>query len=94
MRGLGFKGCIKVRTDPGVGTDPAVEARVNHPQSNGKIERFHKSLKQECIRVTPMATLEEARKLIDGYVIDYNENRLHSALKYLTPADRRDRRDN
>ena len=34
-----------------------------------------------------MTTLEEARKLIDGYVIDYNENRLHSALKYLTPAD-------
>lgn len=63
------------------------KARVNHPQSNGKIERFHKSLKQECIRVTPMATLEEARKLIDSYVIDYNENRLHSALKYLTPAD-------
>jgi len=63
------------------------KARVNHPQSNGKIERFHKSLKQECVRVTPMTNLEEARKLIDDYIIDYNENRLHSALKYLTPAD-------
>ena len=63
------------------------KARVNHPQSNGKIERFHKSLKEECVRVTPMANLEEARKLINDYVIDYNENRLHSALKYLTPAD-------
>lgn len=34
-----------------------------------------------------MTSLEEARKLIDDYVIDYNENRLHSALQYLTPAD-------
>lgn len=30
------------------------KAKVNHPQSNSKIERFHKSLKQECIRVTAM----------------------------------------
>ncbi len=63
------------------------KARVNHPQSNGKIERFHKSLKEECVRVTAMTNLEEARKLIDAYVIEYNENRLHSALQYLTPAD-------
>ena len=62
-------------------------ARVNHPQSNGKIERFHKSLKQECVRVTAMTDLGEARRLIDGYVVDYNENRLHSALQYLAPAD-------
>ncbi len=34
-----------------------------------------------------MNNLEEARKLIAGYVIKYNENRLHSALQYLTPAD-------
>lgn len=63
------------------------KARVNHPQSNGKIERFHKSLKEECVRVTAMTDLEEARILIDAYIIDYNENRLHSALQYLTPSD-------
>jgi hypothetical protein len=39
--------------------------------------------------ITAMTNLEEARILIDAYVIDYNynENRLHSALQYLTPAD-------
>ncbi len=62
-------------------------ARPYHPQSNGKIERFHKSLKGECVRVTAMADLEEARRLIAEYVEEYNTQRLHSALNYLTPAD-------
>jgi len=62
-------------------------SRPNHPQSNGKVERFHKSLKGECVRVTAMAGLEEARRLIARYVEEYNTRRLHSALNYLTPAD-------
>ena len=62
-------------------------ARPHHPQSNGKMERFHKSLKVECVRVTAMADLDEARRLIGQYVEEYNTQRLHSALHYLTPAD-------
>jgi putative transposase len=62
-------------------------ARMGHPQSNGKIERFHQSLKRECVRQTAMADLEEARRLIARYVEQYNTQRLHSALHYLTPAD-------
>jgi len=62
-------------------------SRPRHPQSNGKVERFHKSLKGECVRVTAMADLEEARRLIAEYVEEYNTRRLHSALNYLTPAD-------
>jgi len=62
-------------------------SRPRHPQSNGKVERFHKSLKRECVRVTAMADLEEARRLIAKYVEQYNTRRLHCALNYLTPAD-------
>ena len=62
-------------------------ARVRHPQSNGKLERFHKSLKGECVRQTAMTDLEEARRLIAQYVEQYNTKRLHSALQYLTPDD-------
>lgn len=62
-------------------------ARVRHPQSNGKIERFHKSLKGECVRQTAMADLAEARRLVAQYIEQYNTKRLHSALHYLTPAD-------
>ena len=37
--------------------------------------------------MTAMADLEEARRLIAEYVEEYNTQRLHSALNYLTPAD-------
>jgi transposase InsO family protein len=61
--------------------------RPNHPQSNGKIERFHKSLKQEFVRITSFSNLEEARRLISEYVEEYNTKRLHASLNYLAPAD-------
>ena len=40
------------------------KARVRHPQSNGKIERWHKSIKTECVRRTPLGDLEEAREVV------------------------------
>src|SRR5260370_20762487 len=59
-----------------------------YPQSNGKIERWHKSLKRECIRPLTPLTLEDARRLIQIYVDHYNTVRLHSAIGYVTPQDR------
>ena len=58
-----------------------------YPQSNGKIERFHRSLEDECIRTTSLINLEDARKQIADYVDHYNNKRLHSALFYLRPVD-------
>jgi putative transposase len=57
-----------------------------YPQSNGKIERWHRSLKAECIRPGVPLCLEDARRLVASYVSHYNEVRLHSALGYVTPA--------
>lgn len=59
-----------------------------HPQSNGKLERWHGSLKQECVRLASLASWEEAQRRIAAYVDHYNNVRLHSALGYVTPADR------
>jgi putative transposase len=59
-----------------------------YPQSNGKIERWHGTLKRNCIRPNVPLSLEEARRLVAEFVEDYNERRLHSALGYVTPADR------
>jgi putative transposase len=58
-----------------------------YPQSNGKLERWHKSLKSECIRPLTPLTLEDARRLIQSYVDRYNRVRLHSAIGYVTPQD-------
>jgi putative transposase len=56
-----------------------------YPQSNGKIERWHRSLKSDCVRPAQPETLEDAQRLVTRYVTYYNEVRLHSALGYVTP---------
>jgi putative transposase len=61
-----------------------------YPQSNGKVERFHQSLKRECIRPRTPLSLDHARTLVAGFVDHYNNVRLHSAIGYITPKDRLD----
>ena len=59
-----------------------------YPQSNGKMERWFKTLKGECIRVKTPLSLEDARRLVAEFVTHYNTVRLHSAIAYITPADK------
>ena len=59
-----------------------------YPQSNGKLERWHGTLKCECIRPAAPASLKEARCRVADYVEHYNHVRLNSAIGYLTPADK------
>jgi putative transposase len=59
-----------------------------YPQSNGKIERWHKTLKQTTIRPHCPQTLDEARALVERFVVDYNTVRLHSAIGFIAPADK------
>jgi putative transposase len=59
-----------------------------YPQSNGKKERWYQTLKKECIRRDTPLSLEDARRVVALYVEHYNQVRLHSALGYLTPADK------
>src|SRR5712691_2652416 len=64
-----------------------------YPQSNGKLERWHKSLKTEAVRPGSPLTQEDARRLIWAYVEHYNTVRLHAAIGYVTPADKLAGRD-
>jgi hypothetical protein len=64
-----------------------VRTSVNHPQANGKIEAFHKTIKNECIRQKSLLDLADARKVVGEYVHDYNHVRLHSGIQYITPFD-------
>jgi len=59
-----------------------------YPQSNGKLERWNKSIKSECIRPGVPLSVDDAERLIAQYVTVYNEQRLHSALGYITPVAR------
>jgi putative transposase len=74
-----FKEFIRVSGMTHVRTSPY------YPQSNGKIERWHKSLKGECIRPRTPLSLEDARRLVESYVEHYNDVRLNSAIGYITP---------
>jgi len=56
-----------------------------YPQSNGKIERWHQSLKGECIHPGVPLSIEDPRRLVGRYVDHYNRVRLHSAIGYVTP---------
>ncbi len=59
-----------------------------YPQSNGKLERWHASLKQECIRPKSPLSLEDARSTVADFVFNYNNIRLHSALGYVAPVNK------
>lgn len=64
-----------------------VRTSVYYPQSNGKIERFHGTIKSEAIRKQSYLSGDDARRQIADYIRIYNEVRLHSALYYLTPKE-------
>jgi len=77
-----FKEFIRVSGMTHVRTSPY------YPQSNGKIERWHQTLKSDCIRPHVPLSVEEARQLVERFVDEYNHARLHSSIGYITPADK------
>src|SRR5450631_1670183 len=76
-----FKEFIRISGMTHVKTSPY------YPQSNGKIERWHKSLKGACIRPGTPLSLDDGRRLVCDYVAHYNNVRLHSAIGYVAPKD-------
>lgn len=64
-----------------------ITTSVKYPQSNGKIERFHRSINQECLRIISPVTFDEYKIYVEDYVNFYNTKRLHASLSYLTPED-------
>lgn len=69
-----FKEFIRLWQTSHVMTSP------HYPQSNGKIERFHRTLKAGAIRPKTPLCLEDARCIVGAFIEDYNCVRLHSAI--------------
>jgi transposase InsO family protein len=61
-----------------------VKIRPYHPQSNGIEERFHRTLRNECI--SRYENLIDAKRKVGMWIEYYNNQRLHSSLKYMPPA--------
>lgn len=65
-----------------------VKTSPYYPQSNGKLERYHRTLKSDCIRPNTPLSLEDAQRVVSDFVEHYNNNRLHSSIDYVSPLDK------
>jgi transposase InsO family protein len=79
-----FKEFIRISGMTHVKTSPY------YPQSNGKLERYHKTIKGDCIRVKTPLSLADCVRIVAEFVEHYNNRRLHSAINYITPKDKLD----
>ena len=77
-----FKEFIRISGMTHVKTSPY------YPQSNGKLERYHRTIKSTCIRANTPLSLDDCQRLVTDFVDRYNNRRLHSAIGYITPADK------
>lgn len=63
-------------------------SRIKRPQTNGKIERFHQTLKKELLQYQYYLNLDDAQKSFDKWRLEYNFERPHEALNLKTPGSR------
>src|SRR5205807_9506139 len=70
-----------------------VKTSPYYPQSNGKIERWHRTLKGDCIRTETPLSLEDAQRIVARYVEHYNNTRWHSAIGSIAPKDKLEGRE-
>lgn len=64
-----------------------IPTRAHHPQSNGRLERFHRTTKEEGLNEQDCDDLFRARDALTRWQHYYNQKRPHTALHYLRPID-------
>jgi len=63
-------------------------SREYHPQTNGKVERFHRTLKAEVLQARSFNNIDECQRAFDEWRYVYNFERPHQALDLKTPSER------
>ena len=64
-----------------------IHGRPLHPQTQGKIERFHRTMKNELLKRNAFIDLADADKHLKEWRVKYNEVRPHEAIDMRCPAD-------
>jgi transposase InsO family protein len=64
--------------------------RPRHPQSNGKVERFFRTVDDECLALQRRWTFGHRLRAVERFVWFYNHERPHLSLNGMTPVERRD----
>lgn len=64
--------------------------RPRRPQSNGKVERFFRTIDDECLALQRRWTFWQRERAIERFVWFYNHERPHLSLNGMTPIERRD----
>jgi transposase InsO family protein len=65
-----------------------IHGRPFHPQTQGKDERFHRTLQAEVLATQSFATLDHVQQTVDAWRQVYNHDRPHEALAMATPITR------
>lgn len=65
-----------------------LHGRPGHPQTQGKVERFHRTLERDVFQARTFDSPAEAQQAMDAFRHIYNHDRPHAALAYHPPATR------
>nr|WP_286010111.1 IS3 family transposase [Clostridium sp. Marseille-Q2269] len=60
---------------------------VKTPNKNAHIESFHRILEDECFKNNEFQSYEDAYRIVNDFIVFYNNRRLHSSLRYMTPKE-------
>jgi hypothetical protein len=60
---------------------------AGHPQSNGKLERFHQTFRSEHVRQKVYLSYQDAVERMGRWITYYNQERLHAGIMYLPPEE-------
>ena len=63
--------------------------RPSKPESNGKVERFFRTVDDECLNIQPLSTFRARHRALEAFLHYYNVQRPHLSLGGLTPTQRR-----